>query len=228
MDQSLEFNPIILIDHNKPWEKIIHIGTPITFNVRSIVPANDSDAMDSGAYYIRKGRIRLSYIAENGMEKVLIYMGRGMLFNEIPMIHATHSAIFTCMEKVDAVFFPKKILTTDFAKEYPDLMINMIRSISMKAVNFTYQLSGIGIFSSFINVCRTFYSMHLYNRHGNKVVPHLTQLELAAFLGIHRSSLHKAITRLKYEGVIEGYTRNELEILDLETLKDYATGKLSE
>ena len=224
MDISGEFAPIILSNLNTPWERVFSLGTPISFSPKKIVLTRENNASLDRLYYITRGRIRLSHIAPNGSEKVLFHMSRGMLFNEIPMFIYVQNALFTAVEETDAYYWTRDTLSLAFIKEYPDLINNLLQSLSTKASNFHMQLCSQGLFTSFINVCRALYSMHLYQRRGDKVSPHLTQHELAAMLGVHRSSLHKALTRLKDEYVIASYSKKELVITNLGALLNYALG----
>lgn len=137
------------------------------------------------------------------------------------MLHGGDS-LFTCMEPTDTVFFPKSTLNAEFIREHPELFYNFIESLSKKSQCFYSRLSAASMSDSFGNACQALYSMHLYNRHKGHVAPRLTQLELAAFLGIHRSSLHKALARLKDEGVIGQYSRKHLTIHKPDALYEYA------
>lgn len=224
MRQTYLFSPIILTDINTVWEQFLHLGVPVSFPVRSFISASGAPSSESasGMYYIRRGRVRLSSLNISGQEKVMLYMGRGVLFNEIPMLQFSHDYVFTCMEDTETVFLSKKLLTDKFIKEYPPLFLNLLESMSKKSQNFYSQLSALRSFSSFANVCRTLYSMHLFQRVRGNIVPQLTQQELAAFLGIHRSSLHKALTRLKEEGTIGPYSRKHLALLDEKALYEHA------
>lgn len=224
MDIKGEFAPIILTNLNTPWERVLALGTPLSFPAKKIIPTISSNTSQDGMYYITRGRVRLSHIAPNGSEKVLFHMGKGMLFNEIPMFIAVQNAIFTAVEPTKAYFWPRHLLSLSFTKEYPDLINNLLQSLSTKAANFHIQLCAQGLFTSFVNVCRALYSMHLYQRKGETITPHLTQHELAAILGVHRSSLHKALTRLKDENIIASYNKKELVVTNLEALLYYALG----
>ncbi len=224
MPERSGFQPIILVDLNTPWEKVLDQGRPLSFAARTIISASSFGEFASGMYYIKKGHVRLSSIAANGQEKMMFYMGHGTFFNEIPMLQAETDYLFTCMDATDAIFFPKKRITEDFIRRYPELMLNLLESMSRKTRSFYAQLGGLRAYDTFANVCRILYSMHLYNRSGGRIAPRLTQQEFAAFLGVHRSSLHKALFRLQNEGVIGRYSRAELEIHDLERLLAYAEG----
>lgn len=216
------YAPIILTNLNTPWEKVLHLGTPVSFKAKTIISEKSGHTGDAGLYYIKRGRIKLSHIAPNGQEKIMIYMGKGMLFSEIPMLLLFNDALFTAMEPTDAVFWPRKRLTTEFIRQYPEILLNLLESVSKKSQIFYTQLCTLHSSGTFANVCRALYSMYLYNREGQKIVPHLTQQELAALLGVHRSSLHKALFRLQGENIIGDYNRKELPIYNEKRLKEYA------
>ncbi len=216
------YSPVVLMDLNLPWERILHLGIPVSFvskQIFSVVGTNPGQ----GFYYVRKGRIRLSYITPNGQEKVLFYVGRGTLFNEIPTMSTIASCVFTCMEPVSAVFFKTSFVRShQFIAQYPDIMLNWVEAVSEKNNIFFNQICNAGLYDSFGNVCRLLCRMFLHSQQNGKVVPQLSQQECASLLGIHRGSLHKALTRLKKEGIIGNYTRRSLEIIDADRLFQYA------
>lgn len=222
MYRSMHFAPIILVDLNKPWERVLSEGTHVAFEAKNIVSCATSDSDNAGMYYIKKGCIRLSNIGFDGQEKIMLYMGKGTLFNEVPMLQYATGYIFTATEYTESVFWPKKRITTVFIKEHPDLLLNLLESMSRKSKEFYSQLSSIRNMDTFTNVCRILCSMHLYNQRNGKIVPRLTQQEFAAFLGVHRSSLHKALFRLQKEGIIGHYSRTEFDVYDLKRLFAYA------
>jgi CRP/FNR family transcriptional regulator len=246
---SLALPPIILTSFNRPWEKILSSGTAVTLPAKRLItgktyaslhgrcdPPTDStrkadptamdvtkilEETDAGMYYIKRGLIRLSHIALNGQELMLLYMGKDTLFGEIPMFLAGREYLFTSMEETEAVFLPKKMLTEDFIRKHPELILNLLQSLSKKTQLYYYQLCSLHTFTTFGNLCRALYSMYLHQRKRDHIVPRLAQQELAAFLGVHRSSLHKAMTRLRAEGIIGGYSKSVLEILDIDRLAGY-------
>ncbi len=212
--------PIVLTNLNTPWEQVLHLGRPVRFRPRQLIAFSHDDE-NSGFYYVRKGRIRLSYVSVRGQEKVLFYVGKGTLFHDIPVL-VESDYIFTCMEPTFAVYFRKKLISAVFAREYPEIMLNWVESTAHKSRNLFMQLCGSGLFDCFTNVCRALCSMVLHNNEQGRVIPQLTRQELAALLGIHRCSLHKSLARLYDEGIIGGYSRKELVVHDVERLQGYA------
>jgi CRP-like cAMP-binding protein len=216
-----EFLPIILVDLNKSWETILELGTPMSFKPRSVIFQREYPA-SAGMYLVRRGLVKLSHVSLTGSEKTHFYLGRNSLFHEAPMMYETHDHAFTCIEPTEIVFFEKKLITPDFVRQYPELTLNMLESFSIKASVLYANSRREHSFSVFVRVCRVLYSMQLYQQDRGVVVPRLTQQELATFLGIHRSSLHKALSRLCGEGVIGTYRKKELPIYDAGTLLKYA------
>ena len=215
-------SPIILTNLNTPWKSVLHLGVPFSFAQKQIITF-ESGYESTGFYYVQRGRIRLSYITANGQEKVLLYIGKGTLFHDIPTVAPTVNCVFTCMEPTEATFFSRKLINTKFAQQYPELMFNWVESTAIKSSNFFNQLCNSGLSDTFVNVCRLLYSMQVHHTEEGKIIPHLTQQELAAMLGIHRGSLHKALARLKTEGIIGEYSRRELVIHNSDQLRRYAS-----
>jgi len=225
MSETSSFQPVIFMDLNSPWEKVLSLGIPQSFSAKMIIPARQRGDVGAGMYYIRRGCIRLSNITPNGQEKIMLYMARGMIFNEAPMFHNNSAPyLFTSTEATDTVFIPRKRITVDFIREHPELMMNLIESVTKKTISFSIQLFGLRAFDTFANVCRVLYSMYLFNRSNGNIVPRLSQQELSAFLGVHRSSLHKVLFRLKEEGIIGSYHRKNLAVYSPERLLAYSEG----
>ena len=216
---SSSFFPIILTDLNSPWEKVLNLGTPRSFPAKSIITVSDHGMSEIGMYYIRSGRVRLSSLTFDGTERIVLYMGKGTLFNELPMLILSSDHMFTCMEKTETVFLRKKNINEDFIKKNPELMLNLLISMGKKSKTFYSQFCNLRTLDTFSNVCHALYSMYLFNKINDLIVPRLTQQELASFLGVHRSSLHKALTRLKQEGIIGDYHRRKLIVFDEERLR---------
>lgn len=216
------FYPLMMENLNKSWEKVLPLGTKASFPAKTVITGRSPGIKDPGMYYIKRGKVRLSHVTLSGQEKMLLYMGEGMLFNEIPMLTVSTDYIFTCVEATEAVFWTRKQITADFISRHPELVLNLMEAMSKKMQSFYMQLCGMSSYNAFINVCRVLHSMELYQKKNGIVVPGISKQELAAFLGIHRSSLHKALARLQDEGVIGAYTRHYLEVKEAETLRRYA------
>lgn len=219
---SLAFRPVVLRNINSPWLAVRHLATPVSFPAKHILDTRQGKAAH-GFFLVLKGLVKLSFVSFCGQEKVFFYLGEQSLFNDIPMVYGEHISTFSCTSPVEALFFRREdTVRQEFAKAYPELMLNWLKSLSLKSSIMFTQLCSVGIHSAFTSVCRILYGMYLHHREGGIIVPHISQQDLASLLGIHRGSLHKAFARLREEGILESYSRHELVLLDVERLHCYA------
>jgi CRP/FNR family transcriptional regulator len=224
MNEDAYFYPLILEDINNAWEPMLPRISPAVFPAKSVISrCRSSGNVEDRLFFIKKGLIRLSQIDYRGIEKIMLYMGKGTFFNENPVFnpYPCDDYYFTSIDETEAMMLPKK-LVAGIIREHPRLAFDMMRSMSVKTYTFYRQLSSMRNRRSFGNTCRILYGMHRYQRKNGIIVPRISQRELAAYLGIHRSSLHKNLLRLKKENIIGRYSRRCLEIRGLRQLYTYA------
>jgi CRP-like cAMP-binding protein len=218
MNTYERFHPIVLQDLHAPWEQLLHTGYDISFSAGRVIAGSAGDDAAHRIFFIKQGRVSLSHISGNGEERILMYFGRRSMFAETAMQHDGMDCIFTCLDAVHAVYWPKTILNEDFAARHPELILNLLQSLSRKSRIFSGRLCELHAFDAFGLVSRALYSIYLHSNEKKKPVPNLTLLELAAYLGIHRSSLHMVMARLREEGIIGTYSKSGMEILDPDQL----------
>ena len=223
MENTASFLPIILTELNRPWEKVINLGTTMAFPSKSVVAGGGGLFDGTGMFYIRKGLVRLSHVTQGGAEHILLYLAEGMLFNEIPMLHPGYPYLFTSLETLEAVYFPHTIFTVDFCAAYPDLARNLIKSLGKKGSSLYALLASSRARHSFASACYALLRLFYFSSNSEGgMVPRLSQQELATFLGMHRSSLHLALVRLQQEGIIGRYHKKGCMIHNPDKLLMYA------
>ncbi len=177
-------------------------------------------------YYILSGTVRLAYVGANGEERTILYAGAGTLMN-VPTIIAgdIKNTVVTCTERVEAAIFDAGLLTDRaFAAARPDLLLNLIHSLCIHLVIHSQHLGDASLVGTMGHVCRVFQEMSQKYGGRPRFSPDMTQQELAALLGIHRTTLTRILCRLKALNIIEKYTKNDLHILDMEALDRLARG----
>ena len=219
--EAMQFWPIILRNANLPWRTVLSLGSKVSFGKNTLVGCQF--APDGVFYYIQKGLVRLSYPATTGNDKVIYYLGENTIFNELPASTKAKLCNFTCVENVQATAFDINLVRSHkFIREYPDIILNLLDSSMQKGALYYHQLTSLGAYPAFNNVCRLLYSMCLHNKRGAKIVPQLNKKDFASIISIHRGSLHKCLSRLTEEGIIGKFSKNELVVYDVERLKEYA------
>jgi CRP-like cAMP-binding protein len=209
---------------NRVWESILHLGEKRRYAARQRVTLPLSES-EQGVFYLKRGSVRLAFVSEYGDEMIQLIIKAGTTFNEISALTPVDSSSleFYCLEAVEAYFFHRAVIfCPDFVRGHPELILNLMESMTRKSSLFFNHGCELGMFNSFRNICRTLY--FLWERQGKSAefAPGLTHGDLAAHLGIHRASLHKILRRLIDEGVIGGYTSRKLTILDPARLEIYA------
>lgn len=172
------------------------------------------------------GTVRLAYVGANGEERTILYAGAGTLMN-VPTIIAgdIKNTVVTCTERVEAAIFDAGLLTDRaFAAAHPDLLLNLIHSLCIHLVIHSQHLGDASLVGTMGHVCRVFQEMSQKYGGRPRFSPDMTQQELAALLGIHRTTLTRILCRLKALNIIEKYTKNDLHILDMEALDRLARG----
>jgi len=163
--------------------------------------------------------------AENGRERAMVYIGSGNVFNEATALAGFDDpdCRFYCMEDVELYRFPGTLLHDPrFVAEYPELIINLMVSMSTKVLVMHANLSetggGTAVKQASLFLCG------LSRLHGDKLDfnPQMTQEELAIFLGMHRATLVRALRVLRGCGALLQLTKNRLRIGDLALLQKIA------
>ena len=204
---------------NAPWSRLLHLATRYTYPKRyPLVLAGDF-------YYLAKGRLRIMHGTENGRERAMVYVGSGNVFNEATALAGFDDpdCRFYCMEDVELYRFPGTLLHDPrFVAENPELIINMMVSMSTKVLVMHANLSETGGGTAVKQV--SLFLCGLSRLHGDKLDfnPQMTQEELAIFLGIHRATLVRALRSLRECGALLQLTKNRLRIGDLALLQKIA------
>ena len=206
-EQAMLMKSSRVSDLNTPWAQVLHLASRRVFPKRHTIDVSNTES--PYFYYILSGTVRLAYVGANGEERTILYAGAGTLMN-VPTIIAgdIKNTVVTCTERVEAAIFDAGLLTDRaFAAAHPDLLLNLIHSLCTMG-----------------HVCRVFQEMSQKYGGRPRFSPDMTQQELAALLGIHRTTLTRILCRLKALNIIEKYTKNDLHILDMEALDRLARG----
>ncbi|MFQ8736843.1 MAG: Crp/Fnr family transcriptional regulator [Bilophila wadsworthia] len=89
-------------------------------------------------YFIDKGRVRLTYTNAAGEDHVVMFFGKGCIFNETSVITGDEAtmACFRVLERTEAYRFPSSLIhDAEFARQYPHLILNMLRGTATKFSN---------------------------------------------------------------------------------------------
>lgn len=210
---------------NKPWEQILNLAEIREFQKGNVLDIEDINN-NNKFYYIVSGKVKISYIKVSGEERTVIYAYPGTLMN-VPTVLADDSAntIAECLEKSRIAFFDARLLRDPaFVATHPELIINLLHSLSLQLVIQARRLDADGSGSALQLVAGFFLELAERNNARRVFAPGITQQELSVLLGIHRTTITRALVLLRRDGIIGKFTKTELHILDIERLKKIACG----
>jgi len=220
-DDLQKFVPVYELNGvNQIWEKLLFKGIKKNYSKGSVIEGN-KDMFG----YLYRGKIRLSAITAQGKERIILYMKNGCICTEINLFHSYHnmySAEVLAMTDCIIYFFPKEMLSdVEFTKQYPELITNLVKSLSYKAGAFYDNDLEKTELTFIAQLCRFLYRQYL--QAGSSTFKFgFSQIELALMFNIHRNTLCRGISFLRNEGVIGKCTKNCLEITDLGRLEELA------
>ena len=213
-----ENNVISMLEQNSVWRSILSQGEYLPLDKGRCwteCPGNDRFA------FLDKGLIRLSSLGENGSERIFLHIGAGCIFGELSCMHVAplSTASFLAMEPCEVYLFPKSLLEDrSFTLLHPELMMNLVQSLILKAGAFFGQIEERVGLSPENLVCR--YLFRLPEEGSGHLRPRFSQSDLALALGLHRSTVCRVLHDLRERGILGEFTRTKLEILDREGLRD--------
>ncbi|MFD1031697.1 Crp/Fnr family transcriptional regulator [Metaplanococcus flavidus] len=205
---------------NYDWESLYQVGIPISF-LKNETIFNQNDEGDY-IYIVRKGRVRLSLISQNGEEKALAIIGVNGLLGECSlnseMKYATNAI---SASKCDLV----KVERQDFINHihsHPETYDHLLNLITKKYQLLCMQSMELSYTKAFTRVCATF--IHLAKEYGQsveekeiKLTISFTHQEMANLLGMTRVTIANNIKWLLNESYIRKEGRHYI-IKDLDAL----------
>ncbi len=208
---------------NAIWATVLHLGVRQTYPAGYLLDLSGSSLTDF--YYIEKGRLVISYASQSGRELPILTLGSGNLFNVSSALTGFDNADSSYLVSEATVLwcFQGSLLSSpDFVRQYPELIINLMRSLAEKTLHMHETLSYTGPDTALISLAR--WLCHMADERGTTFSPGLTQQEIANKLGVHRATLVRCVHNLRKEGLIGRFSRSSLEIIDLAALRKIVSG----
>lgn len=202
---------------NKPWRSVLHLATALEFaKDEAVIPEN---APPDFLYFLERGEVRMLRGDPGGQEKTLWYVDPDHLFGETPLLcGGTSRNRHVCTRPSRVHAFRRETVLEDIFPARPDLMVNLMETLACKVRILSNQVADMSLDDLRARVCRY---LHLHagrlGEHDGETIldPRLNQQELAQLLGVHRVTLNKTLRDLEHEGVLGGYRRDEVRVLDL-------------
>jgi len=214
-----------IFEHLCPsWGRVTHLGTRQVYPKGALIL--DMDQPADGVYYVEEGTVDTALYTLHGPEKVLYSVGEGCLFGQACCFSTgtTGEATVWARTACTVHFFRKETIEGPIAREHPELLLEMAGLLGHIVRMYGVWLQDSLSQDFFERVCRILVYFVRWKKGtapiGKEVTINadLTQNDLAKLLGLHRVSVGKAVGRLRDQGIIRRFTKNELDIADFQGL----------
>ncbi len=207
-----------LSDLNAPWRDVLSLGR------RQAYKKGQQVTMGPYLYFLDSGKIRLSHISLQGLEKILWYLHPGSIFGETPFFDRVPSAgYFYCSSDCVVYNFSHEAVD-QLSKSRPDLMLDLCRSMARKMRALSDQASSLFLDSLKVRTVR-FLAQHVVKGTDPMLVDlGITKQELAALLGVHRISLYKILKDYEDAGILSPFRGSQVTVLQPEAFFQAISG----
>lgn len=203
------------------WENYLHLGKKVNYKKGEIFSLGENQDVFC---YIKSG-VTCCYVKEmiGQIDEIRFFVGKGCLIKEtfISANFGKFNTYHKCLTNVELYQFNKNIIyDSEFIKKHPELLKNYIFSIAAKSVSTQLFASLLKQKTNLQKIAVYLYGFYLLNKKSLCFRPPLTQLQLAELLGLTNLTVNRIIKKLKEEKIIACYTKNKLQILDCNRLKE--------
>ncbi len=207
-----------LSDLNAPWRDVLSLGR------RQAYKKGQQVTMGPYLYFLDSGKIRLSHISLQGLEKILWYLHPGSLFGETPFFDKMPSAgYFHCSSDCTVYNFTHQAVD-QLSKSRPDLILDLCHSMARKMRALSDQASSLFLDSLRVRTVR-FLAQHVVQGTDPMLVDlGITKQELAALLGVHRISLYKILKDYEDAGILSPFHGSQVTVLQPEAFFQAISG----
>ena len=225
MERQQGYSPLLRPGLDK-WTNLAKQGQVVTYPKGSIT-ASVSTVVNK-LYCILEGSVKITILDKKGNERILYIVGKGGLFGEGPIFTKalTNTNTFAvALEKCKICEFTY-VQVTELIKKWPELSIEIIKSMTYKMEILINQLESVSFKCSQGKIADLIYRMAnnygTETRAGIKLYMDFTHDELAKLAGCSRVSVSRVLSALKSQGIIS-YRRKYIIIKHPKKLQEIAT-----
>ena len=203
---------------NTFWEDIPQKGS--VFNYRAGETIYCQNMPTHGAYIIKNGRVKMSYITDDGVETILVVFSRHCMFGELSAIRGgLASPVATALTDVTAVLVPTDKLFELISTNH-DFSRFMVESLVHKLHTSSAQLFAIAGNKVLNRLAATILLLDSYGIpcDSRSKFYAITHAEMASLANTRRSNATVCLGQLAQHGMIE-LRRNGIKILSRSRLE---------
>ena len=161
---------------------------------------------DPGAtcHIVVRGRVRILLIGKDGRELAVRILGPGEIVGEMALLEGLpRSASVEALEETQTLELHRDVLLTCL-RTSPALALGLLRDLSARLRYVTEEAERLASLTVAERLLRRLQQLAAWSGvsapDGVRIVPPMTQQELAALIGTSRESVNRALVRLRRQG----------------------------
>jgi CRP-like cAMP-binding protein len=204
-EPSLAFRDVK--DINAPWRSVLSLA-------RQSRRAKGAQVQQGKELlFLERGKLRLTYQNQDGAEKILWYIREGCLFGEAPFFDPMpNEGFFTCVTDCLIYTFSAQAVA-QISKERPDLLLNLLQSMSRKLRIMSYHASTLYLDDMLVRICKFLAQRLVPDSNPLTAKIGISRQEMASLLGMHRISLYRVLRQQEEYGLFGPIKGNTMTIL---------------
>lgn len=194
-------------DMNSGWRAVLHLGRRLAWPKGHRVP------FGRDLFFLDRGKIRLTHQNLEGVEKILWYIHEGCVFGETPFFDPMPAeSFFSCTTNCVVYAFSSEDVD-EIRKERPDLLINLLCSMSRKLRVLSNQACSLYLDNVLVRTCKFLSQRIIPGSEPLTADLGISKQEMASLLGVHRISLYKVLRQQEENGLFGSFAGNTVVIL---------------
>ncbi|MDY0359896.1 MAG: Crp/Fnr family transcriptional regulator [Desulforegulaceae bacterium] len=182
----------------------------------------DNDTAN-GFYLVKKGKVKIFKMSEDGKEQILHIFGKGEPFGEAAVFSNTSfPANAQAVVKSEIIYIPQKELLEIFKKD-PSTAMNVLAVLSLRLKEFTKLIENLTLKELPERLALYILNQEKVQGKKNRVILEFSKGQLSKILGTTQETLSRTLGKFSKAKIIN-VDKREIIILNKELLSDISSG----
>ncbi|MCB9480469.1 MAG: Crp/Fnr family transcriptional regulator [Desulfobacteraceae bacterium] len=202
-------------------KELIKISSIKTYDNNQMIFFENDPAC--GFFLIKKGKVKIFKMSEDGKEQILHIFGKGEPFGEAAVFSNTDfPANAQAVVKSEIIYIPKTDLHEIFRKD-PSTVMNILAVLSLRLKEFTKLIENLTLKELPERLALYILNQEKTQGKKNRIVLEFSKGQLAKILGTTQETLSRTLGRLSKAGIIL-VDKREIIILNKNLLHNISSG----
>lgn len=205
LDEQLEIHSTIISRSLKKDELLYQMGD-----------------LASSLYIVNSGQIKIYRLSKSGKEQVIRILNTGDFSGEMDLFHASYHRNYAQAMVDTEICEIKKEDFNEFLKKYPEITLRFLSEIARRLESAENQ--SFEITTGSVEERLATYLLESYQSQNSFMINlNMMKKDLASYLGTTPETLSRTLRKMEDDQLIRIIGSRQIEIIDLETIKELSS-----